>query len=190
MQIPRGVTRLPAHDRDSGLVNVLIDTPKGSGNKFKYDEKLALFRLSKVLPLGASFPYDFGFIPSTRADDGDPVDVLVLTDEPCFPGCLVAVRLLGVIEAKQTEKGKTVRNDRLIGVVETPYNRPDVRSLDQLGKSRLDELEHFFISYNQAEGRQFEPLARRGPGAARKLVEQGMKEFEQTQTGAVNQAKG
>jgi len=157
MQTPHNLAKLPARARHSGLVNVIIDTPQGSRNKFKYDEKLALFRLGKVLPLSASFPYDFGFIPSTRADDGDPLDILVLTDEPCFPGCLVPVRLLGVIEAEQTDKGKTVRNDRLIGMVETRYNHPDVRSLEELGRSRLDELEHFFINYNQAEGRQFKP---------------------------------
>src|SRR5438045_736720 len=125
------LTRLRARDPDSGLVHVIIDTPKGSRNKFKYDEQLGLFRLGKVLPLGTSFPYDFGFIPSTRAEDGDPLDVLVLMDEPAFSGCLLAVRLLGVIQAEQTEQGKTVRNDRLIGMAETPYNRPDVTSLDE-----------------------------------------------------------
>lgn len=135
-----------------------------------FNEKLGLFRLAKVLPLGAYFPYDFGFIPSTRAEDGDPLDVLVIMDEPAFCGCLVTVRLLGVIEAEQTEKGKTVRNDRLIGTVETRYNRPDFRSLDDLGKSRLDEIEHFFVSYNEAEGRRFKPLGRRGAEEAQKLV--------------------
>src|SRR5262249_26353611 len=109
----------------TGLVHVIVDTPKGSRNKFKYDEALGLFRLGKVLPLGSSFPYDFGFIPATRAEDGDPVDILVFADEPTFCGCLVTVRLLGVIEAEQTEKGQTVRNDRLVGIVETPYNRPE-----------------------------------------------------------------
>jgi inorganic pyrophosphatase len=171
MTTSQGLAHFQARDPDSGLVNVLIDTPKGSRNKFKYDEKLGLFRLAKVLPLGAYFPYDFGFIPSTRAEDGDPLDVLVIMDEPAFCGCLVRVRLLGVIEAEQTEKGKTVRNDRLVGAVETPYNRPDLHSLDDLGKSRLDEIEHFFISYNEAEGRRFQPLGRRGPADAEKLVE-------------------
>jgi|SRR5262245_6308220 len=179
MTTPPELTHLPARDPDSGLVNVVIDTPKGSRNKYKYDKEVGLFRLSKVLPLGAAFPYDFGFIPSTRAEDGDPLDVLVLADEPAFPGCLVGVRLLGVVEAEQTEKGKTVRNDRLVGVVETPYNRPDVRSLDEVGKGRLDELEHFFVSYNEAEGRQFKPLGRRGPEAAESLVEDGMRQFNE-----------
>src|SRR5262245_56075811 len=179
MTTPPELTHLPARDPDSGLVNVVIDTPKGSRNKYKYDKEVGLFRLSKVLPLGSSFPYDFGFIPSTRAEDGDPVDVLVLMDEAAFPGCVLPVRLLGVIEAEQTDQGKTVRNDRLVGRIEPPYNRPELRSLDELSKSRLDELEHFFVSYNQAEGRQFKPVRRRGPSAADGLVEAGMRRFEQ-----------
>src|SRR5437588_699981 len=94
-------THLEARDPASGLVHVVIDTPRGSRNKFKYDEKLGLFRLSKVLPLGSCFPYDFGFIPSTRAGDGDALDVLVLMDEPAFTGCLLRVRLIGVLQAEQ-----------------------------------------------------------------------------------------
>ena len=178
MTSEQGLIDLPARDAGTGLVNVIIDTPKGSRNKYKYDEKLGRFRLSKVLPLGAYFPYDFGFIPSTRGGDGDPVDVLVLMDEPAFVGCLAAVRLLGVLEAEQTEKGKTVRNDRLVAVIETPYNRPEVRSLDEVPKTRLDEIEHFFTAYNQAEGRQFKPLGRKGPDVAEKRVREGMRQFE------------
>jgi inorganic pyrophosphatase len=116
------LTQLPAWNPDSGLLNVVVDTPKGHRNKYKYDETQGLWRLSKVLPLGASFPFDFGFVPSTRGEDGDPVDVLVLLDEPSFPGCIVPARLIGILEAEQTQEGKTIRNDRLVAVVETPYN--------------------------------------------------------------------
>ena len=178
-QASQELTQLSARDPDTGLVNVVIDTPRGSRNKYRYDEKLGVFRLRKILPLGSSFPYDFGFIPSTRAGDGDPLDVLVLSDEPAFCGCVVPVRLLGVIEAEQTENGKTVRNDRLIGVVETPYNRPEVRSLSELSLSRLDEIEHFFISYNEAEGRQFKPLGRHEPHVAEKLIEEALRNFKE-----------
>src|SRR5438105_12030801 len=159
---------LPARKEGSNLVRVVIDTPKGSRNKFKYDEEFALFRLSKLLPVGAAFPYDFGFIPSTRADDGDPLDVLVLTEEGLLPGCVVEVRLAGVIEARQSEigkKGRAERNDRLIGEIETPFNPPTIHSLARLGAKRIDEIEHFFVSYNQVEGKRFEPFALRGPAA-------------------------
>jgi len=179
MNTPQELLTFPPRQGDSELVHVIIETPKGSRNKFKYDEKLRIFRLHKVLPLGAVFPFDFGFVPSTRAEDGDPVDVLVVMDEPTFTGCLVPVRLLGVIEAEQTEKGKTFRNDRLVGVVETPLNQPAIRTLMDLGRSRLDEIEHFFVSFNQAEGRQFKPIGRHGPGSAQKLLEKGMQQFQQ-----------
>ena len=179
MDITQG---LPARDPQSGLLNVVVETPRGSRNKFKYDEKCGLFKLSKALPLGACFPYDFGFIPATRADDGDPLDVLVLADEPAFPGCVVPVRLIGVIQAEQTEKGQTVRNDRLVGVVETPYNPPEVRSLVEVAGTRLDEIEHFFISYNRAEGREFRPVGRQGPEEAGRVVEAGMKRHEGSDT--------
>ena len=100
------ISKLPAIDSESGDLNVIIDTPKGSRNKFSWDEKRELFELTGMLPTGAVFPYDFGFIPNTRGGDGDPLDVLVLMDEPAFTGCLVRSRLLGVIEAEQPRKAK------------------------------------------------------------------------------------
>jgi inorganic pyrophosphatase len=167
------INKLPAVDPDSGRLNVVVDTPKGSRNKYKFDEQHSQWRLSKVLPQGLSFPYDFGFLPSTRGEDGDPLDVLLLMDEPAFPGCVVPARLIGVLEAEQTEDGKTVRNDRLVAVVETPYNPAEFHSLEEVSRQRLDEIEHFFVSYNQMEGRQFKPLARQGADHAQELLEEG-----------------
>lgn len=178
------LNQLPAWNSDSGLLNVIVDTPKGCRNKYKYDEEYGLWRLSKVLPLGASFPFDFGFIPSTRGEDGDPIDALVLLDEPAFPGCVVPARLIGVLEAEQTEKGKTVRNDRLVTVVETPYNPPLFHSLQEMNSQCLDEIEHFFISYNQMEGRQFRPLGRQGPEKAQKMLDAAMLGRAQARNGA------
>src|SRR5690242_6389413 len=89
---------------DKGELNVIIETPKHSKNKYAYDEKLRLFKLKSMLPEGASFPYDFGFLPCTKGEDGDPLDILVLMESPAFPGCLVECRLIGIIEAEQTEK--------------------------------------------------------------------------------------
>jgi inorganic pyrophosphatase len=170
------VSKLPAVDPDSGRLNVVVDTPKGSRNKYKFDEQQSQWRLSKVLPQGLSFPYDFGFLPSTRGEDGDPLDVLLLMDEPAFPGCVVPARLIGVLEAEQTEDGKTVRNDRLVAVVETPYNPAEIHSLEDVSRQRLDEIEHFFVSYNQMEGRQFKPLVRHGADHAQELLEEGIRD--------------
>src|SRR5437588_6840231 len=94
---------------DDGQIQVIIETPKGSRNKYAFDPEQRVFMLKKVLPEGMVFPHDFGFIPSTEADDGDPVDVLILMDEPAFPGCVLKARLVGVIEGEQTEDGKTQR---------------------------------------------------------------------------------
>jgi inorganic pyrophosphatase len=178
------VNELPAVEPDSGRLNVVVDTPKGSRNKYKFDEQHGQWRLSKVLPQGMSFPYDFGFIPSTRGEDGDPLDVLLLMDEPAFPGCVVPARLIGVLEAEQTEGGKTVRNDRLVAVVETPYNPVEFRSLEQVSRQRLDEVEHFFISYNQMEGRKFKPLARHGADRAQELLEAATRDAGRGENGA------
>ena len=176
--------QVAARNQDSGLWNVVVDTPKGSRNKYKYDEKDGLWKLSKVLPLGASFPFDFGFIPSTRGEDGDPLDVLVLLDEPAFPGCIVPARLIGIFEAEQTQAGKTIRNDRFVAVIETPYNPPAFQSLEELHPQALAEIEHFFISYNQMEGRQFRPLGRHGPDRAQKMMETAMLSHTPVRKGA------
>src|SRR5438046_6626649 len=102
--------RLPPFDSKSGNLNVVIDTPKGCRSKFAFDLKRKAYVLRSVLPHGTVFPFDFGSIPGTVADDGDPLDALVLMDEPAFCGCLIESRLIGVIEAEQSEDGKTERN--------------------------------------------------------------------------------
>ncbi len=151
---------------ESGLVNIIVDTPKGSRNKFKYDEKTRCLRLSRILPAGASFPYDFGSIPGTCAEDGDALDVLVISEVPSFPGCLITGKLIGTISGEQTEKEKTIRNDRLLAVPVTPANPALFAHIDDLPDAWLREIEHFFVSYNQAQGRQYKPIRRGGPEEA------------------------
>ena len=165
-------SKLPPFDSESGDLHVVIDTPKGSRNKFAWDEELELFELGGVLPAGAVFPYDFGFIPNTRGEDGDAIDVLVLMDEPAFTGCLVTSRLLGVVEAEQTETdGKVERNDRLIAVSAKSRTHGHLKSLDQISEALICEIEHFFVSYNAAKGKKFKPLRRSGPDRAKQLVQ-------------------
>jgi len=111
------LNKLPPFDPKSKALNVVIDTPKGCRNKFAYDKKRKTYLLKSVLPHGAVFPFDFGSIAGTIGDDGDPLDALVLMDEPAFVGCLVESRVIGVIEANQTEDGKnrTKRSDHRSG---------------------------------------------------------------------------
>ena len=162
---------------EKGNVNAIIDTPKGSRNKFKYDEKSGLFKLGGALPLGAVFPFDFGYIPSTKGGDGDPLDVLVLMDEPAFTGCLVVAKLIGVIEAEQTEDKETTRNDRLIAVASDSRNHSHVRFLGDLTNNLIHEIERFFISYNETKGKRFTVLGRSGRERAEKLITSATKKF-------------
>lgn len=172
------LSRLESFDTD-GTVNTIIETPKGSRNKYDFDKKRGCFKLAGVLPAGASFPFDFGFIPSTMGEDGDPLDILILMDEAAFTGCLVPSRLIGVIEARQTERdGASMRNDRLIAVAAHSRLQEDVQSLEDLNPLLLEEIEHFFASYNEAKGKKFEPLGRSGPQRARELIEIGRKCLE------------
>ena len=169
---------VPAFDDETKDLNVIIDTPKNSRNKYKFDEKLGLFKLGGVLAVGHFFPFDFGYIPQTRGGDGDPIDVLVLMDEPAFVGCLIQTRLIGVIAAEQTENGKTETNDRLIAVAADSRTQLDVKSLNDLNLTLVDEIEHFFISYNEAKDKQFKPLGRFGAQKAKRIVEDGMRLFK------------
>ena len=152
---------------------MVIETPKGSRNKFAFDPKDHIFELKKVLPAGMTFPYDFGFVPSTKADDGDPIDVLVLMDEPAFPGCVLTCRPIGVIEGEQGEKKKKERNDRIIAVEQDAHSWADIGTIDDLGKEFCQELEEFFVNYHKLSGKNYRVLGVKGPDRARKLVKAG-----------------
>jgi inorganic pyrophosphatase len=108
-------------DPDKATCRAIIETPKGSRNKFDYDPQSNLFVLAGLLPEGMMFPFDFGFIPSTKGEDGDPVDIMVLMDAPTHVGCLIEVRIIGIIDAEQTEKGQTEKNSRILGAAIHSY---------------------------------------------------------------------
>ncbi|MDQ6700938.1 MAG: inorganic diphosphatase [Acidobacteriota bacterium] len=171
------IHRMETFDSESGDLNVIVETPKGSRNKFTFDENHGLFKLSGVLPEGAAFPFEFGFLPSTLGEDGDPLDIVVMLDTPTSVGCLITVRPIGVIEAEQTEKGKTERNDRLIAVATHAHVHSEVKSLKDLNAKLVDEMEHFFISYNQIRGKVFKPLGRFGPKRSLELIQKGRDAF-------------
>lgn len=161
-------------DKKKKECRVIIETPKGRRNKFDYDPNLEAFTLGGLLPEGLSFPFDFGFVPSTVAEDGDPIDVMVLMDEPAHVGCVLTVRLIGVIEAIQTEDGKSTENDRLIAVAVHSYSHEDIRSVSELNKSLLDQVEEFFVSYNKSRGKKFKVKGLHGPSKALKLLLQAI----------------
>src|SRR5947209_13977601 len=163
----RDLSSLPNHlNREKRRCHAIIETPRHGRNKFNYDPDSGLFELAALLPEGMLFPFDFGFIPSTLGQDGDPLDVMVLMDEPAHVGCLVELRILGVIEAEQTEDGETVRNDRLIAAAVHSYSYEDVTSIGQLSKSLLSQVEQFFANYNSQRGKVFKVVGRGEPDRA------------------------
>jgi inorganic pyrophosphatase len=164
------LTRLPHRLDDKGTCRAIIETPRGSRSKYDYDPDAGLFALAGVLPGGMAFPHAFGFIPSTKGEDGDPIDVLVLADDDIPLGTLVTAALLGVIEAEQTEDGKTLRNDRLIAKVRESHTYADIDDLAQLGPSFVDDLQRFFVTYNELKGKKFEVLGVHGKDCAARLI--------------------
>jgi inorganic pyrophosphatase len=164
--------KLPPVDPETGLFNVVIETPRGSSSKFAYEQKFRGFLLKYTLPPGLTFPADFGFIPKTLAADGDPIDVLVVHPAVSVPGIVTHAKLIGVIEVIQgDDKKSAVRNDRLIAVGETDPRFKEIRSLSDLPKEFPSALEDFFKISNKFEGKYFEFLKFASSGAAKKLVE-------------------
>lgn len=128
-------------------------------------------KLSKVMPEGMMFPYDFGFIPDTKTEDGDPLDVLIVSDEPTFPGCQIDCRLIGVIKAEQTQQGKESRNDRQIAVAQASVLYSGVRELLDLEPAVLKQIEDFFVNYQKVRDIQFEVTAREASESAARVLE-------------------
>ena len=153
------------------IEQVIVETPRGSRNKYKFDEKTGRMKLSKVMPEGMMFPYDFGFLPNTKSEDGDPLDVLILSDEPTFPACQIDCRIIGVIKAKQRENGKETRNDRLIAVAAASVLYAAVQDISDLEPAVLKQVEDFFVNYQKVRDINFTILARDGWESARKLIE-------------------
>lgn len=183
---------LPVYDRETGDVTVVIETPKGSQNKYKYDPSCGALRLTAVLGEGLAFPYDFGFVPSTLGADGDPLDILLFLDHGVPPGSIATARLIGVLEIRQRKVKKTqawTRNDRFIAAATHAHAHQNLKTLDDLRPHLLDEVEAFFVNYAGLEGKQLELLGRRGPRRAHKLLKAGAKLFR-SKAGAKNGNKG
>lgn len=174
-------TQLAPFDEDD-LTVVIIETPKGSRNKYAFDPSERVFELTKVLPAGMAFPFDFGFVPSTKGGDGDPLDMLVLMDEPAFPGCKLTCRVIGVIEGEQGDKNQMERNDRVVAVEKGNHHYARIKHIDDLGKHFERELEYFFVNYHRLSHERFRILGVKGPSAARRLIKQARKRASRSAT--------
>ncbi|MCW3053380.1 MAG: inorganic diphosphatase [Chthonomonadales bacterium] len=174
------ISRLTPFDAKTDTLNAVIETPKGLRNKFKYDVDSGLFKFDKTLPAGAKFPFDYGFIPSTLGEDGDPLDILVLMEEPTFTGCVIPARLIGGIAAEQTENDRTLQNDRLIAVAVRTPDQDHIQEVRDLNANLLEEIEHFFASYNEMEGKQFKSKGHYGAEQARERIREGRERFQKS----------
>jgi len=159
---------LPARD-DDGVLRVVVESPAGARVKLKYDPKLGAFAVSRPLVLGVAYPFDWGFVPGTRGPDGDPIDVILVSDFATYPGVVIPARPLGVIRVEQnaTSGGGRQRNDRIVA-----EPAPARRRLAELSERVRDELEHFFRATTVFEGKDIEILGWGSVDEADKLVDE------------------
>jgi inorganic pyrophosphatase len=176
------LTRLPARGR-GGAFHVVVESPRDSTVKLKYEPELGAFTISRPLVHGLRYPFDWGFVPSTKAPDGDPLDALVYWDESTFPGVVLPCRALGVLKVDQKkEKGRgRERNDRLLVVPVTAARAENLDSVRTLSKRERQELEHFFVSAVAFQDKDVRILGWEGPDAAERLIERTAAEYERSQ---------
>jgi inorganic pyrophosphatase len=177
-------------DTAAATCRAVIETPKGSRSKYTWDDQVGAFELSGLLPVGMSFPLDFGMVPSTLADDGDPLDILVIGDEPAAVGCVADVRILGVIKAEQTEGGRTYRNDRLVGRLALSVSYEHASHIDDLGARFAEHLGQWFTNYNMLKGKGFRVLGIAGPEEAVRLIEAAARRREDAARQAEKRVQG
>ena len=171
------LAKLPTWAEDD-LVHVVVETPRGARAKLDFDPKLKTFVLKKPLILGLSYPYDFGFIPSTKAEDGDPVDVMVIHDAATCPGLLMRCEVIGVLQTLQRTKHKQIRNDRVIGIPENAHRERELHDVRDLPPEVKEELEKFFVATDELESKTLKFLGWKGPAEAKKLIRRCAKDFK------------
>jgi inorganic pyrophosphatase len=162
---------------DNGDIRVVIETPRGSRAKLDYDPKLQTFTLSKSLLVGLTYPHDWGFVPSTKAEDGDPLDIMVIHDAATFPGLVLTCRVIGVLQIEQRSKGKRERNDRLFAVPRHSHSESALHDVSDLSQPIQDELEKFFIATDELEDKTLDILGWKGPKIALKAIKDAAKSF-------------
>ncbi|HET9839868.1 MAG TPA: inorganic diphosphatase [Candidatus Angelobacter sp.] len=167
-------TRLPIGDNAPDRVNAVIEIPKDSVNKYEYDKKLHVFKLDRTLFSPVHYPGDYGFIPSTLGHDDDPVDVLVLVEAPSFPGCLMEVKPIGVLQ--MVDQGK--RDEKILAVAATDPLYKQVNEALQVLPHTLSAIEHFFSIYKYLEDKRTEIAGWGDAEEARKIIREGMKQFK------------
>ena len=153
-------------------IEVIVETPKGSQFKYKYDTIKERFEVNKALPVGLVFPYDFGYIPGTKGEDGDPLDVLIFSEFSFLQGTMIECRVIGSMKAEQTEGKETIRNDRIFVTPDIKGFYPVYKSLKDIQKEKLKEIEKFFVYYNSMQDKVFKPLGILTAKQTMKIIQQ------------------
>ncbi|HEX5432152.1 MAG TPA: inorganic diphosphatase [Bryobacteraceae bacterium] len=148
------------------IVRMIVEIPMHSSNKYEYDVNLGIFRLDRALYSPMHYPGDYGFIPGTLAQDGDPLDVLTLVSQPSFTGCMIEVRPLGLIDMIDG----SMRDYKVFAVPKCDPRYAQMHSIDHVGPHVRREVEHFFTIYKELEGKETEIEGWRGPAEVRKLI--------------------
>ena len=159
---------------EAGVINVLIEIPGGSKNKYEFDKDMNAFALDRVLFASVQYPFDYGFVPNTLADDGDPLDGMVMMDEPTFPGCVIAARPIGMLE--MIDGGD--RDEKILCVPTEDPRYKEVKSLKDVAPHRLEEIAEFFRTYKNLEKKETEILGWKDIDAVTPLVEECIKAYK------------
>lgn len=159
---------------EPGIINVLIEIAGGSKNKYEFDKDLNAFALDRVLFASVKYPYDYGFVPNTLADDGDPLDGMVIMDEPTFPGCVIAARPIGML--LMIDGGD--RDEKILCVPAEDPRYNEVKSLKDIAPHRLEEIAEFFRTYKNLEKKVTEIQGWKDVDAVNPLVEQCIKAYK------------
>lgn len=172
---PRNYLNLPLGDRQPDEINVVVEIPEKSRNKYEYDKGLDIFRLDRALHSAIHYPGDYGFAPQTLALDGDPLDVLVLVIEPTFPGCLVVARPIGLLEMIDGDK----QDDKILAV---PVGEPafeEIYNYTQIFPHLLRKVSHFFETYKALEGKQTRIGSWRDAAYGRRIITEAYQRFNE-----------
>jgi inorganic pyrophosphatase len=163
-------------------VEAFIEVPRGSRNKYEMDHVSGRIRLDRMLFTATQYPTDYGFIPDTLADDGDPLDIMVLLDEPTFPGCSILARPIAVLRMRDEAGG----DDKVLSVPTTDPRWSHLHDLGDVGSFLLEEIEHFFTVYKQLEpGKRTQPGRWEDRGAAEETVRRAFDLYATTDDDAV-----
>jgi inorganic pyrophosphatase len=155
------------------IVRMVVEIPKNSGNKYEYDSELGVFRLDRALYSPMHYPGDYGFIPGTLADDGDPLDVLALVEEPSFTGCLIEVRPVGILNMVDNEEA----DQKVVAVPNRNPRYDQVHTMDQIFPHVRREIEHFFTIYKELEGKKTQMRGWGRPKEAREVIVKSRKSY-------------